>query len=156
MLVLAFSRLTRSIFVPAPWAASCKTCSSSIWAYSSSVPGKAFASVHATTLHLQKSTTRLCRTEFYENLSATYLEKDSNSRDLTGDFPSICARATRLITNHGPIGEYRARFFPNKANSCPCNNAQLETRHDIPWECPLYSQYYLVGYVLSEIVYFLK
>ena len=40
---------------------------------------------------------------------------------------SICARATRLITNHAPIGEYKARFFPREVNSCPCNNTQLET-----------------------------
>jgi len=39
----------------------------------------------------------------------------------------ICARATRLITNYTPIGEYKARFFPREVNSCPCNNTQLET-----------------------------
>ena len=40
---------------------------------------------------------------------------------------SLYTRATRLITNHAPIGKYRARFFPDKTNSCACNNNQLET-----------------------------
>jgi len=61
---------------------------------------------------------------------------------------SLCVRATRLITNHAPIGEYRARFFPNKANSCACNNNQLEARH--------HKGYNYVGYVLSKIVDFLQ
>jgi len=39
--------------------------------------------------------------------------------------PSLCARATRMITNHAPTGEYQQRFFPK---SCPCNNLALETR----------------------------
>jgi len=27
---------------------------------------------------------------------------------------SLCARASRAITNHAPIGKYRLRFFPRK------------------------------------------
>ena len=69
---------------------------------------------------------------------------------------SLCTRATRLITNHAPIGEYRARFFPDKTNFCACNNNQLETRHHVLHECPLYRGYNYVGYVLSRIVDFLQ
>jgi len=69
---------------------------------------------------------------------------------------SICARATCLITNHAPIGEYRARFHPNKNTSCLCSSTQLETRHHILRQCPLYKGHNCVGYVLSKIVDFLQ
>ena len=69
---------------------------------------------------------------------------------------STYARATRLITNHASIGKYRARFLPNEANSCACNNNQLETRHHVLRECPLYRRYNYVEYVLSKIVDFLQ
>ena len=48
-----------------------------ICAYSPSVPENAFA-----------SSEKHDRTELYEDLSATYLEKDSNSRDFTRDLTS--------------------------------------------------------------------
>ena len=41
---------------------------------------------------------------------------------------SLCARATRVITNHAPIGEYRFRFFPNKEFKCPCGQYSIESR----------------------------
>jgi len=37
-----------------------------------------------------------------------------------GHSSSLCARATRAITNHTPIGEYRLRFFPREDFSCLC------------------------------------
>ena len=37
-----------------------------------------------------------------------------------GHSNSLCTRATRAITNHAPIGEYRLRFFPNKEFRCLC------------------------------------
>ena len=43
----------------------------------------------------------------------------------------LCARVTRAITNHAPIGEYRLRFFPNKDFKCPCNNYPIESRRHI-------------------------
>ena len=44
---------------------------------------------------------------------------------------SLCARATRAITNHTPIGEYRLRFFSNKEFKCPCSNYPIESRRYI-------------------------
>ena len=38
-----------------------------------------------------------------------------------GHSNSLCTRATRAITNHAPIGEYRLRFFPNKEFKCLCD-----------------------------------
>ena len=48
---------------------------------------------------------------------------------------SLCARATRAILNHAPIGEYRARFFPQK--TCPCG--QSDRRH-ILTDCPRFAK----------------
>ena len=36
-----------------------------------------------------------------------------------GHFNFLCTRASRAITNHIPIGEYRLRFFPNEEFGCP-------------------------------------
>ena len=48
---------------------------------------------------------------------------------------SLYARATRAILNHAPIGEYRARFFPQK--TCPCG--QSDRRH-ILTDCPRFTK----------------
>jgi len=36
--------------------------------------------------------------------------------------------ATRAITNHAPIGEYRLRFFPNEEFRCPYEKYPIESR----------------------------
>ena len=41
---------------------------------------------------------------------------------------TLCARATRAILNHAPIGEFRQRFFPAECTQCPCDHCQVETR----------------------------
>ena len=41
---------------------------------------------------------------------------------------SLCARATRAITNHAPIGEYQLCFFPREEFSCPCGLYPIKTR----------------------------
>jgi len=40
----------------------------------------------------------------------------------------LCSRATRAITNHALIGEYRLRFFPRKEFSCLCGQYPIESR----------------------------
>jgi len=45
-----------------------------------------------------------------------------------GHSNSLCARATRAIVNHTPIGEYHLRFFPREDFSCPCGLYPIETR----------------------------
>jgi len=40
----------------------------------------------------------------------------------------LCARATRVITNHALIGEYRLKFFPKEDFSCPCGLYPIESR----------------------------
>ena len=48
---------------------------------------------------------------------------------------SICARFTRMMLGHAPIGEYRQRFFPNTPIHCPCGEADVETREHIFMQC---------------------
>jgi len=52
-----------------------------------------------------------------------------------GYLNSLCAHATRAITNHAPIGKYRLRFFPKKEFKCPCNLYPIESRRHILYEC---------------------
>ena len=39
-----------------------------------------------------------------------------------GQSVTLCARATRAILNHAPIGEYRQCFFPAECTQCPCGH----------------------------------
>ena len=55
---------------------------------------------------------------------------------------SLCACATRAITNYAPIGEYRLRFFPSMNFSCPCNNYPIESRRHILHECKRFNGYW--------------
>jgi len=54
----------------------------------------------------------------------------------------LCTRATRAITNHAPIGEYRLRFFPSKELSCPCGQYPIESRRHILHECKRFNKYW--------------
>jgi len=59
-----------------------------------------------------------------------------------GHSNSLCARATRAITNHAPIGEYWLRFFPHKDFKCPCNNYPIKSRRHILHECRRFNGYW--------------
>ena len=59
-----------------------------------------------------------------------------------GHFNSLCACATRAITNHAPIREYRLRFFPSLDFSCLCNNYPIKTRRHILHECKRFNGYW--------------
>jgi len=48
---------------------------------------------------------------------------------------SLCTRFTHMTTGHAPIGEYRQRFFPHLPTSCPCGEAEVQTREHIIMEC---------------------
>jgi len=61
---------------------------------------------------------------------------------LVGRSNLLCARATRAITNHAPIGEYRLRFFPNEDFSCPCKEYPIESRRHILFECKRFNGYW--------------
>ena len=59
-----------------------------------------------------------------------------------GHSNSLCARASRAITNHTPIGEYRLRFFPRESFICPCGLYPIETRQHILHECYRFNNYW--------------
>jgi len=48
-----------------------------------------------------------------------------------GHSNSLCACATRAITNHTLIGKYRLRFFLRKEFKCPCGNYPFKSRRHI-------------------------
>jgi len=50
--------------------------------------------------------------------------------------------ATRAITNHAPIGEYRLRFFPKEEFKCPCSNYPIESRRHILHDCIRFNGYW--------------
>ena len=54
----------------------------------------------------------------------------------------LCAWATRAITNHTSIGEYRLRFFPNKDFSCLCGNFPIESRRHVLFDCKRHNGYW--------------
>ena len=59
-----------------------------------------------------------------------------------GHSNSLCARVTRAIINHAPIGEYQLRFFPQEEFKCPCGNYPIKTRHHILYNCKRYNKYW--------------
>jgi len=61
---------------------------------------------------------------------------------LVGHSNSLCARATRAITNHAPIGEYRLRFFPNMEFSCPYDEYPIESRRHILYDYKKFNRYW--------------
>ena len=61
---------------------------------------------------------------------------------MVGHSNLLCAQATRAITNHAPIGEYRLRFFPNSEFLCPCNEYPIETRRHILFDCNRFNGYW--------------
>jgi len=55
---------------------------------------------------------------------------------------SLCARATRAITNHAPTGKYRLRFFPREEFKCLCGLYPIESRCHILYECGRFNGYW--------------
>ena len=69
----------------------------------------------------------------------------------------LCARATRVITNHAPTGEYYLRLFPREDFSCPYRVYPIETKCYILYNCRKYNKYWnLLRSMLSQFVAFLE
>ena len=76
---------------------------------------------------------------------------------LFGHWNSLCAWATRAITNHAPIGEYRLRFFPREEFKCLCSHYPIESRRHILHDCSRFNSYWNPRRdSLSHFVMFLK
>jgi len=77
----------------------------------------------------------------YEDIGPSYI-KGGPWLQAFGYSNSLCTRATRAITNHAPIGEYRLRFFPNEDFSCPCGNFPIESRRHVLYDCKRHNGYW--------------
>ena len=54
---------------------------------------------------------------------------------------SLCTRASRAITNHALIGEYRLRFFPKEEFSYTCGQYPIKTKCYILYEYKRFNKY---------------
>ena len=74
-----------------------------------------------------------------------------------GHSNSLCVHASRAITNHAPIGEYRLRFFPREEFKCPCSVYPIKSRRHILHDCTRFNGYWNPRRdSLSYFVMFLK
>ena len=74
-----------------------------------------------------------------------------------GHSNTLCIHATRVITNHAPIGEYKLRFFSKKEFKCPCGVYPIESRRHILHDYSRFNSYWnLRRDLLSHFVMFLK
>ena len=75
-----------------------------------------------------------------------------------GESVTLCARATRAILNHAPIGKFRQRFFPAECTHCLCGHCQVETRRHIFANCRQFAHFPLTDLVptVKDFVKFLK
>ena len=55
---------------------------------------------------------------------------------------SLYAYATKAITNHTPISEYRLMFFPRKEFKCLCGQYLIELRQYILYEYARFNSYW--------------
>ena len=55
---------------------------------------------------------------------------------------SLCARASRAITNHALTGKYRLRFFPKEDFSYPCRQYPIKIRCHILHKCKRFNKYW--------------
>ena len=77
----------------------------------------------------------------YKDIELSYI-KDGPWLQAFGHSNSLCACATRAITNHAPIEEYYLRFFPNEDFKCPCGNYPIESRRHILYDCTRFNGYW--------------
>ena len=76
---------------------------------------------------------------------------------LIGHLNSLCAQATRVITNHASTGKYRLRFFPREEFNCSCRQYPIESRRYILHKCSRFNGYWnLRRDTLSHFVMFLE
>ena len=91
-----------------------------------------------------------------DNIELSYI-KEGPWLQAFGQSNSLCVCATRAITNHAPISEYRLRFFPREEFKCSCSVYLIESRRHILYECTRFNSYWnLRRNSLSHFVMFLK
>ena len=74
-----------------------------------------------------------------------------------GHLNSLCARATKAIINHTPIGEYHLSFFSLIKTSVMCSDYPIELRHHILHDYRRFNNYWnLRRDIISHFVFFLE
>ena len=68
--------------------------------------------------------------------------KGSSQLKFFGHSNSLCARVSRVITNHAPISKYRIRFFSREDFSCPCGIYPIESRYHILHKYKKFNNYW--------------
>jgi len=84
--------------------------------------------------------------------------KDGTWLKYFGHSNSLCARSSRTIINHTPIGEYCLRFFPCKDFKYPCGNYSIESRKHILHKCKRFNNYWnprrdIIGHFVSFLIF---
>ena len=91
------------------------------------------------------------------NIIEPFYTKGGLWLQLFGHSNSLCAHASRAITNHTPIGEYRLRFFPREEFKCSCSLYSIESYRHILHDCRRFNGYWnLRQDSLSHFVMFLE
>ena len=89
-------------------------------------------------------------------LEPTYC-KSSSWLQVFGHSNLLCARATRVITNHAPIEEYCLKFFLDEDFSYLCGLYPIETRRHILHECRRFNEYWnLRRDLIAHFIQFLE
>ena len=74
-----------------------------------------------------------------------------------GHSNSLCARATRAIVNHAPIGKYWLRFFPRKEFVCPYSEYSIKTKRHILYKYKRFNKYWnLRRDIIAHFILFLE
>ena len=68
--------------------------------------------------------------------------KDGSWLKFFGYFNFLCTKASRAITNHTPIGEYRLRFFSSEEFKYLCGLYSIKTRCHILHEYQRFNKYW--------------
>ena len=76
------------------------------------------------------------------NIIEPFYTKEGLWLQLFGHSNSLCAHASRAITNHTPIGEYRLRFFPREEFKCSCSLYSIESYRHILHDCRRFNGYW--------------
>ena len=76
------------------------------------------------------------------NIIRPFYAKEGPWLQLFGYSNLLCACASRAITNHAPIGEYRLRFFPREEFKCLCSLYPIELYRHILHNCRRFNGYW--------------
>ena len=102
-----------------------------------------------------KATILTAQNQQKRSVSNHPLLKEGGWLNHIGSSVSLCARATRAILNHAPIGGFRKGFFPQSNHACPCSHRRVKTRAHILNDCSRFIYKNIDRMVIKHFVLFL-